>query len=66
MPVARVLTLVKEPAARLSPMVDGISLPRQPYDPDAPEISADVPMIIGHRGNRGHVLSSKRTMRSSN
>ena len=28
-------------------LVDGRSLPRHPFDPDAPEISADVPMIIG-------------------
>jgi para-nitrobenzyl esterase len=35
------------PSIRFSPTVDGRSLPRHPFDPDAPEISADVPMIIG-------------------
>jgi para-nitrobenzyl esterase len=29
------------------PVVDGRSLPRHPFDPDAPRISADVPMLIG-------------------
>ena len=29
-----------------APVVDGITLPRHPWDPDAPSISADVPMII--------------------
>ncbi|MEO8595456.1 MAG: carboxylesterase/lipase family protein [Candidatus Solibacter sp.] len=29
------------------PVVDGHTLPRHPFDPDAPEITAQVPMIIG-------------------
>jgi para-nitrobenzyl esterase len=29
------------------PVVDGSALPRHPFDPGAPEISADIPMIIG-------------------
>ena len=29
-----------------SPVVDGMVLPRHPFDPDAPAVSADVPMII--------------------
>jgi para-nitrobenzyl esterase len=33
--------------AVFSPVVDGTTLPRNPFDPDAPEISADVPLIIG-------------------
>ncbi|MEO6153650.1 MAG: carboxylesterase family protein [Croceibacterium sp.] len=32
---------------RPGPVVDGVVLPRQPFDPDAPAISADVPMVIG-------------------
>ena len=31
----------------LSPVVDGRSLPRNPFDPDAPSVSAHVPIIIG-------------------
>lgn len=30
-----------------SPVVDGSSLPNRPFDPTAPAMSADVPMIIG-------------------
>jgi para-nitrobenzyl esterase len=30
-----------------APVVDGGSLPRDPFDPDAPELSLDVPMLIG-------------------
>jgi len=29
------------------PVVDGELLPRQPFDPDAPEISAEIPLIVG-------------------
>lgn len=28
-------------------MVDGVALPRDPFEPDAPAISADVPVLIG-------------------
>jgi para-nitrobenzyl esterase len=31
-----------------APAVDGTSLPHHPFDPVAPEVSADVPLIIGH------------------
>jgi para-nitrobenzyl esterase len=34
-------------AIRLGPVVDGRSLPRHPFDPDAPAQSANIPMIIG-------------------
>lgn len=30
------------------PAVDGVTLPQHPFDPAAPEVSADVPLIIGH------------------
>ncbi len=32
---------------RLGPIVDGDVIPRNPFDPDAPEISADVPVMVG-------------------
>jgi para-nitrobenzyl esterase len=38
---------------RFGPVVDGHSLPRDPFDPDAPEVSADVPMIIGTTETEG-------------
>lgn len=34
-------------SAVLSPVVDGTVLPRHPFDPTAPEISDNVPMLIG-------------------
>ena len=37
----------------LGPVVDGRSLPRDPFDPTAPEISADVPLIIGSVNTEG-------------
>ena len=33
--------------AGFGPCVDGIALPRDPFNPDAPAISADVPVMIG-------------------
>jgi para-nitrobenzyl esterase len=39
--------------ARFGPVVDGHSLPRDPFDPDAPEVSADVPMIVGTTETEG-------------
>ena len=38
---------VAQPMIGFGPVVDGHSLPQQPWDPKAPEISADIPMIIG-------------------
>ena len=31
----------------LGPVVDGVSLPRHPFDPDASDLSAGVPLLIG-------------------
>jgi para-nitrobenzyl esterase len=41
---------------RLGPVLDGRSLPRQPFDPDAPAQSAKIPMIIGTNGTESTVL----------
>jgi para-nitrobenzyl esterase len=35
------------PTPSFGPFVDGAVLPRHPFDPVAPEISADVPLLIG-------------------
>jgi para-nitrobenzyl esterase len=35
------------PLGGFSPSVDGIALPRDPFDPTAPEITKDVPVLIG-------------------
>ncbi len=33
--------------ASFGPVVDGDALPRHPFDPDAPQISKDIPLIVG-------------------
>jgi para-nitrobenzyl esterase len=38
---------------RLGPVVDGRTLPSDPFDPTAPEISADVPVMIGTAETEG-------------
>src|SRR5581483_8960845 len=35
------------PMQGFSPCIDGIALPRDPFHPDAPPLSADVPVMIG-------------------
>ena len=35
------------PMLSFSPVVDGEAIPRHPFEPTAPELTADVPMIIG-------------------
>jgi len=34
------------PSYGFSPIVDGVVIPRHPFDPDAPQVSADIPMIV--------------------
>jgi para-nitrobenzyl esterase len=41
----------------LRPVVDGRSLPRHPFEPDAPDISANVPMLIGTTKDESRYLS---------
>jgi para-nitrobenzyl esterase len=36
-----------DPMSLFGPVVDGHSLPRHPFDPDAPAITANIPMMIG-------------------
>jgi para-nitrobenzyl esterase len=59
-PIAKLLAAMGGGAAagggggtRFGPVVDGHSLPRDPFDPDAPDVSADVPMIIGTTETEG-------------
>ena len=40
--------VTKAGGARLGPVVDGKTLPRDPFSPDAPTISAEVPIIVGY------------------
>ena len=43
---AQALLLAQNPPAAFGPVVDGEVLPRHPFDPVAPDISADVPIIV--------------------
>lgn len=53
MPMGRLIQATKgngmfgDPALRFAPVVDGKSLPHNPFDPTAPLVSVDVPLLIG-------------------
>jgi para-nitrobenzyl esterase len=60
LPVERLLSAIDSRGAapgtapfNLAPVVDGRALPRDPFDPAAPDISADVPLIIGSVNTEG-------------
>ncbi|HVY83367.1 MAG TPA: carboxylesterase/lipase family protein [Steroidobacteraceae bacterium] len=48
-PQADLLAAINEmrPPPSFTPVVDGRSLPRHPFDPDAPQVSANVPLLVG-------------------
>lgn len=48
-----------EAPGSFTPVLDGVAMPRQPWDPDAPSLSAGVPMIIS-------TTLDERTYRQSN
>jgi para-nitrobenzyl esterase len=54
--LAALHTMTGPNAIRLGPVVDGRLLPRNPFDPDAPAQSANVPMIIGTNGTESTLL----------
>ena len=47
LPMARLIEASRA-ASYLGPVKDGRSMPRDPFDPDAPPQSADIPMILGN------------------
>jgi para-nitrobenzyl esterase len=47
LPMERLIAASAGRGVRWGPVVDARVLPRHPFDPTAPEISADVPMLIG-------------------
>ncbi|HVY16202.1 MAG TPA: carboxylesterase family protein [Rhodopila sp.] len=48
------------PKPHFSPVVDGITLPRPPWTPDAPAVSGGVPMIIGSTATETTALFGAR------
>ena len=51
MPMAKILAASE--GLRWGPVVDGSALPHDPFDPAAPGVSADVPMLIGTAATEG-------------
>lgn len=47
LPMEQLIAASSKPGVRWGPVVEGHVLPRHPFDPTAPEISADIPMLIG-------------------
>ena len=47
MPFDKVTDAIKAPGLSFGPVVDGKTLPHDPFDPGAPEESATVPLLIG-------------------
>jgi para-nitrobenzyl esterase len=47
MPFDQVTDAIKAPGLNFGPVVDGKTLPHDPFDPGAPEESATVPLLIG-------------------
>lgn len=50
------LVKVSRAPTYLGPVKDGRSLPRDPFDPDAPPISAGIPMILGNTAGETRTL----------
>jgi para-nitrobenzyl esterase len=52
MPVAKILEALQKVTNGLpfgiGPVVDGHSLPRHPFTPDAPDVSRDIPVLLGY------------------
>jgi para-nitrobenzyl esterase len=48
-PFERIMAAIEaaRPPLGFAPVVDGRVLPRHPFDPDAPAVSADVPLLLG-------------------
>ncbi len=44
------------PVAGFSPVTDGEVIPRDPFEPDANPLSADIPMLIGYNQDEGTFL----------
>lgn len=55
--IATVHSMTRPNEIGWGPVVDGRSLSRNPFDPDAPAITADVPMLIGTNGAESTLFS---------
>ena len=55
LPMEQLVAASRAPAY-LGPVKDGRSLPRDPFDPDAPPLSAGIPMILGNTAGETRTL----------
>jgi len=55
LPMAQLVAASRAPAY-MGPVKDGRSLPRDPFDPDAPPLSAAIPMILGNTAGETRTL----------
>ena len=55
-PMARLIAVLHSMGESSGPVLDGHSLPRHPFDPDAPAATAEVPMLIGTNRDESHLL----------
>jgi para-nitrobenzyl esterase len=53
LPPAKLLSAMTAARVSFSPVVDGNVLPRDPFSPTAPELSADVPLLVGTTETEG-------------
>lgn len=58
-PAERLLDASVKIGGNFGPVVDGVYLPRNPFDPDAPPISRSVPMIIGNTADETAINASE-------
>ena len=54
-PMSQLVEASRKPAY-MGPVKDGRSLPRDPFDPDAPPLSAAIPMILGNTAGETRTL----------
>lgn len=55
LPMEQLIKVSRAPSY-LGPVKDGRSLPRDPFDPDAPPLSADIPMMLGNTHDETRTL----------
>lgn len=55
LPLERLVAATKA-VRSFAPVVDGRSLPRDPFAPDAPPLSADIPMLLGNNRDETRIL----------
>lgn len=57
-PAEQLLEAATKAKVNFSPVVDGVNLPRDPFDPDAPSVSKSVPMIIGSNETETTIMAT--------